>query len=278
MLAVQNGTAIVDQTDATLTSTPQVAESVVKNTNFPNRLSGDQDWTLQVDTQIPTDAGKDALANGQAGLDVEVDITDDTTDNPVLEPVPGIQSLTLTLKQELGEVPPGLSQPTGWSYYVPLRQSWEVDVEAHYYDPAGTTDGEAVYDAIHTARENGNALPGELQILGVIMSGDLVADDFKIAAGTDDPTAQSLPFMGSGVLTQTNQFETTIEALIALFFNQSSATVGLQHTENGSVVTGSTLWDGTAYLSSAEITLKRNAFPQLSAEFQGDGALARTTQ
>lgn len=278
MLVAQGGTAIVDQTDATLTSSPELAEAITKNTNFVNRLPGDQDWTLSFEGQIPDDAGADALVNGNAGLDVEVDITADSTDNPTFEPIPGIQTLTLTLDQELSEVPPGISEATGWSYYVPLRQDWEVEPEAHYYDPEGTTDGAKVLDEVHKARENGNALPAEVSVLGVTFSGDLAADEFELAAGTDDPASQSLPFMGSGELTRASAFESTIEALIDLFFTQSTATVGLRHEENGSVVTGSTFWNGSAYLASAEITLERNSFPTLSAEFQGDGALSRTTQ
>lgn len=276
MVAVQGGTAIIDQTSATLTSTPELAESVVKNTNFPNRLSGDQEWTLSLETQIPDESAQDALVNGQAGLDVEVDTTDDSTDNPTLQTVPGVQSLTLSLDQELTEVPPGIDEPTGWTYYVPLRQSYEVEIEGHYYDPSNSSAG--IYDALHEARENGNAVPGEVKVLGVTMEGDLVADDFELSAGTDDPATQTLPFMGSGTLSQSSTFESSIESLLNLFFTQSSATVGLQHEDGGSVVSGSTLWDGSAFLSSAEITLERNSFPTLSAELQGTGQLSRTTQ
>ena len=272
MIVTQGGTAITDQSDATLTSTPELAESVVKNTNFPNRLPGDQNWSVDLETQIPTDGGEDALVNGNAGLEVELDLDDDGT--PSYERVSGVQSLTLSLSQELSEVPPGISEATGWDYFVPLRQSWETDAEAHYYDPAN----DDVYAAIHNARENGNALPGRVTILGVEMDGDLVADDFEIAAGTDDPATQSLPMMGSGEVTRSNSFESTIESLVSLFFNQSTATIGLQHETDGSVATGSTLWSGDAYLESAEITLERNSFPVLSATFQGDGPLSRTTQ
>jgi hypothetical protein len=274
MLVAQGGTAIVDQTDATLTSSPELAEAITKNTNFVNRLPGDQDWTLSFEGQIPDDTGADALTNGNAGLDVEVDIGSGAS----FEPIPGIQTLTLTLDQELSEVPPGISEATGWSYYVPLRQDWEVEPEAHYYDPSGSDDGNLVLAEVHTARENGDALPAEVSVLGVTFTGDLAADEFELAAGTDDPASQTLPFMGSGELTRSSSFESTIEALIDLFFTQSTATVGLRHEENGSIVTESTFWNGNAYLASAEITLERNSFPTLSAEFQGDGALSRTTQ
>lgn len=270
VVVAQGGTAIVDQQDATLTSTPELAESVVKNTNFPNRLPGDQDWTLSLEGQIPDDTGKDALANGNAGLQVEVD----TGSGLAYETVAGVQSLTLTLEQEFGSVPPGIDEATGWSYYVPLRQSWEVDVEAHYYDPAN----EAVYEAIHGAREAGEVVPGKLNVLGVTMEGDLAADEFELSAGTDDPASQSLPFMGSGSVSQTSSFESTIEGLVGLYFSQSTATMALQHREGGSPVTGSTSWEGDGYLSSAEISLERNAFPTLSTEIQGNGPLERITQ
>lgn len=276
MLVLQAGTAITDQTDATLTSTPEVAESITKNTNFPNRLPGDQDWMISLDTQIPRSSGEDALVNGNAGLEVEVDTTDDATDNPTLQQVPGVQSLTLTLDQELQSVPPGIADTTGWNYYVALRQSWEIEVEGHYYDPSNSADG--VYDKIHEAREQGEPVPGTVTVLGVTMEGDLVADDFELASGTDDPASQSLPFMGTGEIVQTSSFETSLEELLALYFGQNTATVALQHTKNGSVVTGSTLWQGDAFLSSAEITLERNSFPELSAELQGTGSLDRITQ
>jgi hypothetical protein len=274
MVVTQGGTAIIDQTDATLTTTPELAESVTKNTNFVNRLPGDQGWTLSFEGQIPDDTGKDALVNGNAGLDVEVDLGS----GAAFEPVEGIQSLTLSLDQELSEVPPGIEEPVGWDYYVPLRQDWEIEPEAHYYDPAGSQDANAVYEKIHAARDSGESLPAQVNVLGVSFTGDIVADEFELAAGTDDPASQTLPFMGSGTLSQTSQFETTIEALVSLYFDQATATVGLQHSTNGSVVTGSTFWNGDAYLSTLEITLERNSFPTISAELQGDGALSRTTQ
>jgi hypothetical protein len=277
LLVAQGGTAIIDQLDATLTATPELAEAVTKNTNFVNRLPGDQDWTISFEGQIPDDTGANALVNGNAGLQVEVDITDDNTDNPQLERVEAIQSLTLSLDQELSEVPPGINQPVGWNGYTPLRQDWEAEVESHYEDPSGDTDGEAVYQEIHKARENGNALTAKLSVLGVDFDGSIVADEFELAAGTDDPATQTLPFMGSGALTKTSAFESTVDALLSLYFNQNTATMALRHEEGGSVVTGSTKWEGSAYISTIEITLERDSFPTISAELQGDGALSRTT-
>lgn len=332
MLVAQGGTALIDQTDATLTTTPELAETITKNTNFVNRLPADQNWTLSYEGQIPDSSAKDALTNGNAGIytgadsditgvdtgtstftldedrsgdwsagdtvrvlgstgndqeytidtisgtDVTVteSISDSTADGVMFKPVviPGVQSLTLTLDQELSEVPPGIDQAVGWDNYVALRQDWELDVEGHYYDP----NDSAVLEDVHTARENGNDLPAEMNVLGVTFTGFIAADEAEIAAGTDDPASQSLPFMANGELTQTSQFETTIESLIALFFDQSTATVALRHEKNGSIVTGSTIWEGSAFLSSAEITLERDSFPQLTAEFQGDGALSRNTQ
>jgi predicted secreted protein len=277
MIVAREGTAITDQTDATLSSTPEVAESVVKDTGFPNRLPADQDWTISLETQIPDSAGKDALVNGNAGLEVNVDATDDSTDNPQLESVEGIQSLTLTLDQDLQEVPPGISDATGWTYYIALRRMWEVDVDAHYYDPEPDNTGANVYEALHEARENGNSVSAELTLLGSIFSGDLVADDFELAAGTDDPASQSLPMMGTGAVSLSTNLETTIDGLIQMYFDQSTATVALQHEEGGSVVSPSTIWEGDAYLANAEITLERNAFPTLSAELQGTGPLSRVS-
>jgi hypothetical protein len=60
-----------------------------------------------------------------------------------------------------------------------------------------------------------------------------------------------------------------------LYFNQNSATVALQHRKNQSVVSNSTEWKGSAYISSMEIEIARSEFPTVSAEYRGDGALNR---
>jgi len=275
LIVAQGGTAITDQTDATLTSTPELAESVVKNTNFPNRVSGDQDWQVEFEGQIPNASDEDVLTNGNAALKVKVDATDDNTDNPALETVPGLQSLALTLSQELQTVPPGINEATGWQYYVPLRQSWEVDPEGHYYDPEGGSEENRIFRELHAKREAGENVDAEIDVLGVTFDGTLAADDMEIAAGTDDPASQSLPFMGSGEVTRTSSFESTIESLVDLYFTQSTATIALQYEEGGTIVSSSTIWEGEAYLSECEITLERNSFPTLSATLQGSGPLSR---
>jgi len=274
MLVAVDGTAVVAQSNATLTTSPELAEAVVKNTNFTEQRSGDQDWSLSYEGQITDDQAKHALSNGNAGLDVEVDLGSGLA----FEPVPGLQTITLTLEQELTSVPPGINEATGWVYYVPLRRSWSVEVEGHYYDPGGSTDGEQVYQKIHEARDAGDTLPAEVSVLGATMAGDIAADSMDVEAGTDDQASYALSFMGSGAVTKNGTFETTIASLIDLYFNQSEATAALRHETDGSVVSGSTLWEGTALVSSLEIELARNAYPTLSAELQGDGELTRTTQ
>jgi hypothetical protein len=274
MLIAQDSTAIAAQSGATLSTSTELAEAIVKSTNFSVKNSGDQDWTLSHEGQIEDDAGKHALTNGNAELRVKVDATDDSTDNPALETVPGLQSITLSMEQELNETPPGIDQPTGWTYYTPLRRDWTLEIEGHYYDPAD----ELIYQGLHDAIDAGGKLDAELDLFGLTFTGAIANDSREIEAGTDDNAAYSFSFGGSDTLSKSGSIESTISSLLDLYFNQASATVALQHRENESVVTGSTAWTGDAYISSLEIELARNAYPQISGEFQGDGSLSRNTQ
>jgi len=274
MLVAVDGTAVVAQSNATLTSSSELAEAVDKNTNFVPKNSGDQDWNLSYEGQVTDDTGKHALTNGNAGLDVKVDATDDATENPVFETVPGLQSLTLSMEQELQETAPGIDKDPNFVNRKPLRRDWTVDAEGHYYDPAD----EAIYQAIHDARDAGNNLDSELTVMGLTFAGSIAADEMEIGAGSDENASYSLSFGGSGSLTKSGSAESTISSLLDLYFNQSTATAYLRHEDDSGVVTGSTAWNGSAYISSLEIELSRNEHPSLSAEFAGDGALSRTTQ
>ena len=274
MLVAIDSTAVIAQSSATLSTSSELAEAIDKSSNFTQQHPGDQDWTLSYEGNVTDDTGKHALANGNASLDVEVDATDDSTDNPTMETIPGLQSLTLTMEQELMETPPGVDEANGWTYREPLGRTWSVEAEGHYYDPADNL----VYSAIHDARDAGNTLPADLAVMGLTFSGDIASDSMEIEAGSDDAASYSLSYGGSGDLSKTGTAESTISSLMDLYFNQSVATAYLRHEEDGSVVTGSTAWKGDAYLSSLEISLERNAHPTISAEFGGDGSLSRTTQ
>jgi len=265
MLIAQGSTAITAQSGATLSVSNELAEAIVKNTNFTVQNSGDQDWTLSHEGQITKDTGKHALANGEASLKIKPDST--------LEILPGLQSITLSMEQELNETPPGIDEANGWKNYVPLRRSWTVEAEGHYYDPAN----ESVYESLHAARDNGNVLEAEVNLFNLTFAGDLAADGMELEAGTDDNAMYSLSFAGSDTLTKSGTPESTIGSLLDLYFNQSSANVALQHRKNGSVVASSTEWTGSAYINSMEIEIARSEFPTVSAEYQGDGALNRNT-
>jgi len=264
MLITLGGTAIVAQSNATLTTSLELAEVVNKSTNFTSNLSGDQEWTLSHEGQITDDASEHLLTDGNASLKVE--------DNG-LTIVPGLQDLTITLEQELSEVPPGLDEPVGWKGYVPLRRSWTVEATGHYYDPENDT----TYSAIHTARDSGTSLDAELTVAGITMAGKIAADSMEIDAGTDDPAEYSLSFTGDGALTRSGTAQSTIDQLLTGYFDQSALTVALRHMEGGTTIDQSTIWTGDAYLSSATIELERSEQPSLSAELQGDGALTRDT-
>jgi len=333
MLIAQAGTAIAAQSGATLSTSTELAEAIVKSTNFSVKNSGDQDWTLSHEGQIEDDTGKHALTNGNAALripgesvsissvdttnnvftlssdksdswsagdvvrisestdndgrytiasisgvdvTVEEDVTDSTGDGTMtrLPAIPGLQSITLSMEQELNETPPGIDAATGWSYYTPLRRDWTIEMDGHYYHP----QNDPTYKTVNDAIDEGEQLDATLDVLGLTFSGAIANDSREIEAGTDDNAAYSFSFGGSDTLSKSGSAESTISSLLDLYFNQSSATVALKHKVDGSVVKPSTTWSGSAYISSLEIELARNEYPSISGEFQGDGALTREPQ
>jgi hypothetical protein len=331
LLVEVGGTAVVAQSNATLSTSTELAEAIVKSTNFTKQNSGDQDWTLSYEGQFTESDGDHALTDGKAslkvgdptgitavddtsdvfttsedkstdwtsgdtvyviqssgnngeysiasisGTDVTVNetISDSTADGRIFNPdvVPGVQSLSLNLEQELNDVPPGINETVGWTNYVPLRRTFSVEADGHYYDP---TD-EATYETIHTARDNGDNLGGVVTVMGVDFFGEIAADSMDIEAGTDDNASYSLSWAGSGEIDRNGTAETTIDSLVSLYFDQSTATASLRHVEDGTDVTGSTYWSGTTYLSTLEVALERGEYPELSTELQGDGQLTRNT-
>jgi len=68
MIVQVDGTAVIAQSSATLTTEPELVEAVVKNTDIPVKLPGDQEWMLEYEGQIPDQQGKHALTNGNAAL------------------------------------------------------------------------------------------------------------------------------------------------------------------------------------------------------------------
>jgi predicted secreted protein len=272
MLVEVGGTGVVAQSGATVSTTSELAEAITKDSNFTTQDSGDQEWTLSYEGQMTDDTGKQALANGNVDLQVEVDATDDSTDNPQYEPISGLQSVTLNLEQELNSVPPGIDQPVGWKGYVPLRRSFSIDAEGHYLDPAS----DLVYDAVLDAKNNGKRLPAKLNVFGGTFEGSIATDSMELDAPADDNASFSFSWGGSGDLTQSGTVETTIDSILSLYFNQTTATVNLrQKDSDGNDVSASTYWEGDAHLSNFEISMERSAYPEISTELQGDGALSR---
>lgn len=413
MLVEVDGTAVTAQSDATLSAETELAEAVVKSTNFNVQESGDQDWSLSYEGQITDTAGKHALVNGNASLEVgslsditgvnttnsvftisgdlttdwsasdeirvikstgndqfytistisydssndETNVTvnesisDSTADGQIFKPqnVRGLQSLSMNFEQELNAVPAGVDENPNYNNYNTLRRTYNIEGEGHYYDPrisevfqissvdstndiftmekdvsgvwdsedtievrnssdnngqftissvSGTdvtvqesvssisqdgSTGEAfvpydtVYNLIHDARDNGENLGVVLTVLGVDFSGEVAADSMEIEAGSDDTAQYSLTWQGSGEVFKTGTAESTVDSLFDLYFNQSNATASLSNIEDGTDVSGSTYWEGNALLSTLEISLERNSFPEISTELQGDGILERKT-
>jgi hypothetical protein len=326
-----DGTAVIAQSSATLTTEPELVEAIVKNTDIPVKLPGDQEWMLEYEGQIPDDQGKHALTNGNAALAVgrhsqitgvdtgastftidedrssdwssgdtvrvyfstgndqeyEIDtvngqdvtvvgsISDSTADGCMFKPqtLPGLQSVTLDLEQELDDTPPGIDEPTGWSYYTALRRDYSMSAEGHYYDPGN----EPTYAEVHDARDAGETLAVELTILGLTFVGEIAASSMEIEAGTDDKAQYALEWGGSEDYVKTGTPEATIDTLITMWTDQTENTASLRHQEGGTDVSGSTFWEGTTLLSSLEIELARDEFPSIATELQGDGALTRNT-
>jgi len=269
LLLALGGTAVAAQSSATLTASQELVEIITKNEfGFTSNLPGDQSWSVSHDSFLTKDTGDHFLAIGEASFSIDVGGT--------MTVVPGIQSVSLGLTQELTETPPGIDEATNWTYRRPSRRSFSVDVDGHYYDPA--TESNGTYEAILTAKDNGDNLPFELQVGGLTFTGTLAPGDLEIESGADgDNATYSLSFAGDGEITKTGTSETSIGKVLDAYFTQALWTVVLRHEVDGTQVDGSTEWTGDAYLSEATIDIERGDQVSLSADFQGDGALTRPT-
>jgi len=262
------GTAVVAQSNATLSPTRDVAEYVDKNVNAPARKGGDQSWTLSHEGVLVESDDSLILGNENASLEL-----DDGTGSSTFLTLPSVTSITINMEQELNEVLPGLEQPTGYKYYDPLRTDFSVEFEAYYRDPANSTD----WDQFHSVMDSGDETPAKVTAGPLTFSGDVVAESIEIEAGEDDTTMLTGTLQGSRGLSQTGTAPTTLGTILDAYFQQQAVMLALKNLESGSPVSGSTVWEGSAHISTATIELARNEFPSFSAEFQGDGALSRTT-
>ena len=272
ILVGANSTAMPAQTDATLTTEPELIETILKNNNFPVKRSGDLEWVLSAEGLLRDDTGKEALSNGEVALKAELDINDDGSETT--EVIPGLQSITLSMEQTLNEVPPGIDQPTGWTYYAPLERDWTVEMEGHYYDPQDSD----IYKELYEKPRNGEVIASTLEVFGLTFNGDLAVDSIERSAGTDDQAMVSFSFGGSNAITRSGSSESPITAILDSYFNQTSITSFFRPEDPSGPITGKTSWEGSSYLSTAELTLERDAYPQLSYELQGDGQLSQVTQ
>ena len=266
------GTAMPAQTTATLTTEPELVETIVKNANAPIKRSGDLQWNISAEGKLRDDAGKAGLSNGEVALKADLDLNDDGTETT--ETIPGLQSVTLSLDQELEQVPPGIDQPTGWRFFSRQELDWTLEMEGHYYDP----ESNDVYDALYQKPRDGGVIAGTLEVFGLTFNGDLAVDSIEREADTDGPAMVSFSFGGSDLLTQSGSSEAPISDLLSSYFDQQTVSSFFRPIQNGSPQTGTTSWEGDAWLSTAELTLERDAYPNFSYEVQGDGALNPITQ
>ena len=272
ILVGAGGTAMPAQTSATLTTEPELVETIVKNQNAPLKRSGDLQWQLSADGKLRDGAGKAGLSNGQVTMSVDVDLNQDGTETT--EIVPDLQSITLSLDQGLEQVPPGIDQPTGWRFFSPQELDWTMEMSGHYNDPADSD----VYDALYQKVRNGEVIVGTLDVFGLTFDGDLAVDSIEREADTDGPASVSFSYGGSGLLTKTGTSESPISELLTSYFDQQTVSAFFRPMENGTPITGTTSWEGSAWNSTTELTLERDAYPELSFELQGDGTLDPITQ
>jgi hypothetical protein len=173
----------------------------------------------------------------------------------------------------LNEITPGLEQPTGYKYYDPLRTDFSIDFESYYRDPANSSE----WEQFHTVMDSGENVPAKVTAGPVTFSGDVVAESMEIEAGEDETTMLSGTLQGSRGLTKSGSAPTTLGTILDAYFNQQSLSLSMKNLAGESPASGSTIWTGSAHISSATMELQRNEFPSFEAEFQGDGPLSRNT-
>jgi predicted secreted protein len=273
-LLTKVGSALIGaQTDATLSASQQLAELVTKdNFGWVSNLSGQQEWSVSHSGYVLDNSSEAFMSNQRASLTLTIPDGAGGTMDVV---IPYLDSIDMSLEAGLADTG-GLDRPL-WRYVRPAQRSVSIDIEGSYLDPAGDTDGGAVYDHIWTAKEQSLRIPAVFTVAGNTFTSDIAPGDLEITAPADAEDATiSVTFASDGpVANAGTSFDSSVQAILDAFFQESEVTMRMEMQDQGTPVSGSTAYEGNGYFTSIGISVAAGDPATMDAELAGNGALTR---
>lgn len=273
-----SGSLIALSISASLSISPELREIIVKAdgsgspTDWKGRLAGKQEWTVEHEglLQNSNNDGATIAQNASASAKLKVDTTQDATDNPTLVELPSLDSIDITLAQELAEI--GALDEELWRYIRPAERELTFDISGTLIEP--TTSAGAVYDELITARQNGTILPFELNVLGVTFSGDCAIGDVERDAetGGEDATID-MSFESDLDVTKNGSFGNGFDTAFTAFMNKNSVNTAMVHYNGGSPESGTKKLSGSGYYSELSISINDGEEVTATGTLEGDGPI-----
>lgn len=265
--------AVVAKQESTTVNVPQdVVETVTKN-DFGWRSStpGVKEWSMSHSGLIVNDSGDDFLGNNNAKLEIEADLGAGTEWHTIQY----IDSLEAVFEMGVGETG-GLDKPL-WRYVTPAQRSMDIDVEGSYLDLNADVGEE--YDELWTRKVNGQTIKMRLTIAGKTFTASVSPGDFEISAEAEAEDAEiSASFGSDGQVTEGGtDFGTGCEMILDAFFGKNSVNAALEYQDQGSTVSGSTIWTGSGYYTSITLSVANAEHASIDTEITGDGPMTPNT-
>jgi hypothetical protein len=270
LLLKANSTLIGGQTGLDLEKSFNLQEVNDKSAGFFGKsIPGFAESSITADNAY-TGTGGDHLL----GENDNVKVTLQDQGGTSTETVKGLQEMSCTLESDLTEVQ--TFQTTDAKEYRVTGQSLDLSLTAQYFDPNSSSG--SGHEKIFKAEENDEYLTLTLTFGALSITGDIRPTDWTLSAPADNETATFEPtFRHEGVISHSGSVDGGLDAFVDAWFNRNTVSALLEYN-TGSAVTGATSFDGSAYVSSLELSGTQGEPLDLNADLQIDGGLTRSTQ
>jgi uncharacterized ParB-like nuclease family protein len=271
VLAKYNGTLLGGQTDLSLEKSVNLQEVEDKSAGFFGKsIPGFKETQVSLDNAYTGSGGEHLLGQND---NVEVELT--SQDGSTTEVVQGLQEMTCTLESDLVEVQ--TLQSVDAKEYRVAGQSLDLSLSGQYFDPQAT-DG-AGHDLILSAEENDELLTLALTFGALTISGDIRPSDWTLQAPAGNETATfDSTFRHEGAITRSGTVDGGLDAGIDAWFNRNTISLLVEYQEGGAAVTGATKYEGSAFVSSMELSGTQGEPLDLNYDLEVTGGLTRGTQ
>ena len=273
LFGIKNGPVVGGATGVTTETTANLIDIITKQGGsagkWNRRLAGLKAHTHSVDFNY-LKGGSDVIGRENAMLEYEV--------GSAFTEIPGVTEISLGMEMSLE--PRGGLDLQRWSYFIPNRKDISLSLTMNYIDSADSGDGADFTQAVQDALDNDTALTFRLSIGTFSVQGDVKVSDTTLSTDPDAIAPYQIELSSNGVWTKTDgDSDSGFQALLANFFADAPDEIDFisgRLDENGDPIVGTTLFEGSGYATSLEISVPDEDEITASAEVTGSGPMTST--